>query len=112
MKYGVKIFNYLKGMYEVAVFNDKSAAERCFRMMQDLENNTDLTEDEASAAYAYALNESIGYEDYWDCKSYRIKFATQKIKKFKYSTNDNGKVNPQISNLTFVFNGQYVEVPA
>lgn len=112
MKYGVKIFNYLKGMYEVAIFNTKITAEKCFEMMQIIESTTDLDEEELSVLSQYALSESIGYEDYWSCKNYNIGLDTKKINNFTYYINNKGNVSKETNNITFVFDGKYVEVPA
>lgn len=107
MKHAVKIFNYLKGTYEAALFNKKKDAIKCFDLMKTVEYAED--DELAYAVNQAALKKCIAYEEDLPAIQYG---NAEVVKEFGFSVNEDGFVHPEISDITFVNNGSYITVPA
>ena len=106
MKYAVKIFNYLKGTYEAALFDKKQDAVNCFELMKAVEEKED---DLAYAVHQAALKECIAYEEDLPARKYG---NAEIVKDFGYARNVDGFIRPETSNIKFVKEGDCITVPA
>lgn len=107
MRYGVKVLNYLKGYYGLAIFNTKEKAEKCHKILKILwDNDANMTEEEMEFFYSYAFKDILGYEDELSSKH----VDKDIVEDFGYGVNNNGHCSIEISDIKII-NKNYVEVP-
>lgn len=104
MKYAVKAMNYLKGMYEIIVFDKKEQAEKCFELLCELWNSKNLSEIDIKLGYLEAGRDCVEYLNYYDCLLMKIDFNKKELK--------NINCNNEYFNIVFVNNKDFLDKAA
>jgi hypothetical protein len=101
MVYGVKVFNYLKGWYEVHVFDKRKVAKQYQNELEimDWEN-----------PYMPLAEHMIASED--ELSSKDALFEKNVTKNYPLSVNENGRVSRNLYNIRIINNNNAVEIPA
>lgn len=114
MKYGINVFNNLKGYHNLLIFNNEGDAKESYNLLDNLWNNSDDCEDfdeiDFEILYASAYSKSI------DCiENIIIEEQIDEegvIKNCKYTVNDSGFIKSKYEDVKVLFDNQSVCVPA
>ncbi len=102
--YAVKVHNYLKGWYELHIFDTRKDAEKYKKSLEAVVNS------EVEDMYVPYSELAIAYEDEL---SWNDEVFKQRVSKGYWITkNTNGRVHQELCDLRIVNNDNPVEIPA